>query len=94
MVEYFIITICFAIMYTLKYGLEITRTVGLAIDTFGLDYENSKWSALSFNIYLFLISMIAMPVMLAGMLFEDRWVTIKRATASILEKHFNFVRKK
>ena len=37
MVEYFIIAICFAIMYTFRYGIEIARTVGLAIDTFGLD---------------------------------------------------------
>ena len=94
MAEYFIIAICFAIMYTLRYGLETTRTVMLAIDTFGLDYKNSGWSPTMYNIALFIMALITMPILLICMLMENRWDTIKRATAKILETHFNFVRKK
>ena len=91
---YFIIAFSFAIVYALRYGLEITTTVELAIDTFGLDYNNSNWNPVLFIILLFLSALITMPITFLGMLVEDRWTTIHRATASILESQFGFVRKK
>ena len=91
---YFIIAVSFAIMYTISYGIEITRTINLAIDTFGLDYKNSNWNPINFNIALFLISLVTMPILMLGMFTEDKWTTIQRATTNILEGQFNFVKKK
>ena len=94
MAEYFIIALSFAIFYTCRYGIEIAKTIELAIDTFGLDRENANWYPSSFYAALFCFAFIFMPITALSMLLEDRWTTIHRATANILEKHFNFVRKK
>jgi hypothetical protein len=86
---YIIIAFSFAIMYSIKYGWEIAKTVMDILFMFDVNYLEYNWHPVSYMIAVFLLSLIAMPFFIP-LIFKKRYKVIKQASSHILINKFGF----
>lgn len=86
---YLIASISFMLMYTYRYGYEITLTVLDVLKELDIDYTEHNWSPITHTFAVAILSLIAMPLFFMVMLSEHRYVTIKEASKLILNRRFD-----
>ena len=88
---YIIIALSFALMYTISYGWEIIQTVLDVLYMFDMDYiEENTWNPGYYITMVFTMSLIGMPLFLFLVLAQDKYETVKFASAHILQKYYGF----
>lgn len=94
-IEYYIIAaMSFALMYTYSYGLEISKTVVDVLNLFDMSYKDhyvdKGWNPNMYIFWSFIVALIAMPLVLLIVLFENKYKTVKEASGSILKDSYGF----
>lgn len=90
---YIIIAFSFAIMYSINYGWKIVQTVLDVVSMFDFTAaERRSWNPWYYMSMLIMFSFVAMPMFLYLTLAQDKYETIKFASAHILQKYYGLER--
>ena len=88
---YIIAALSFALMYSISYGWEIIQTVLDVLNLFDMNYiDEDTWNPWYYMTAVFIMSLIAMPLFLFLVLAQNKYETIKFASAHILQKYYGF----
>ena len=78
-------------MYTVMYGIEITRAVLDVLEGFDIDWrEEGTWNPVTYNLILFGTATVLMPLFLFNVLNSTRYDIVESGASAILENRFGF----